>query len=88
MYTADSPEVRSFVAAFQRVKGYNYPLSTTTRRKYIQVERDHSAIFLIDKATGKVYNVLGFGKRGLQAGNLWNLTAAYETAERLAVVKG
>lgn len=88
MYDDSSAAVVTFVAAFQRVKGWNYPLTTTTKRKYILVERDHSAVFMIERTTGKVYNVKNHSSKGTQAGNLWNLTQAYNTTERLAVVKG
>jgi hypothetical protein len=89
MYNADSPEVVKFVAAFQRVKGFNYPITTTTRRKYILVERDHSSVFVIERSTGKVYNSgYKYGTRGSQAGNLHNLTQAYNVSERLAIAKG
>lgn len=86
MYTVDSTEVVAFVAAFQRVKGWNYPLSTSQTPKYIRVDRDHSGVFLIERSTGKVFNVQGYGKRGAQAGTLANLTSAYNYSERMKVV--
>lgn len=87
MYNADSTEVVEFVAAFQRVKGYNYPLSTTQTPKYVRVDRDGSGVFLIERSSGRVYNVQGYGKRGSQAGTLANLTSAYAYSQRMAVVK-
>lgn len=76
------------VAAFQRTQGYNYPMSTTTRRKYILVERDHSAVFMIERTTGKVYNAgYLYGRKGIQASTLHNLTHAYEFSERLKLVQ-
>jgi hypothetical protein len=87
MYSTDSAEVVAFVAAYQRVKGWNYPLSTSQTPKYIRVDRDHSGVFLIERSTGRVYNVQGYGKRGSQAGTLSNLTSAYNYSQRMAVVR-
>jgi hypothetical protein len=85
MYTVDSTEVIAFVAAYQRVKGWNYPLSTSQTPKYVRVDRDHSGVFLIERSTGRVYNVKGYGARGSQAGTLANLTSAYQHSMRMKV---
>lgn len=86
MYNATSTEVQQFVAAYTRVVGYNYPLTATTRKKYIAVDRDGSGVFLVERTTGRVYNVKGYGQRGLWVGTLSNLTSAYNHTERMKVV--
>lgn len=86
MYNASSQQVTAFVAAYQKVVGWNYPLSVGERRKYLTVDRDHSGVFLIDRVTGRVYNVKGYGKRGTWIGTMDNLTTAYACTQRLAVV--
>jgi hypothetical protein len=89
-----------------RANGWEVRIVATDRRKYIAVDeadafegelQDHhrGGRFLVDRATGVVYTIEGYGKRGRACGTLEGLTvdftlasATYNPEARSHVVAG
>src|SRR6266700_6580121 len=92
-FHADSLEIRLFVAAYeenQNIAGHSCRIITEDRRKYIAIDEQYmagegafigrSGRFLIDRATGIVYTIKGYGQRGYRIGTVTGLTAQYRDA--------
>lgn len=92
--SAASPEVRTFVAAYEENKNLTsagrpsgYRIVVVERRKYLAVDEvltfegadcpGQSGRFMVDRETGAVFTILGYGKRGHRVGTLEGLTAKY-----------
>lgn len=92
MLTDDSPEIREFMEAYEA----NQKISrrwcydrvvAETRRKYILIDEttesgvSRSGRFMVDRETGYVYTILGYGKRGHLIGtSLGKMVAEYRAA--------
>jgi hypothetical protein len=86
-FHADSPEIRRFVAAYeenQNIAGHSCQIIAEDRRKYIAIDEERagsrSGRFLIDRTTGIVYTIKGYGQRGYSVGTVTGLTAQYRDA--------
>ncbi len=60
-----------------------YPKTAKDRSKYIALDRggefNRSGVFLLDKATGIVWSIKGYGVKNRQLGHIDALTAKYES---------
>lgn len=93
MLTAESPEVVEFIAAYQENKNlahsWRYVIVATARRKYLAIDEaddngdgtpsefHRSGRFMVDRETGAVYMIRGYGQRGDRIGTLEGLAAKY-----------
>src|SRR5258708_470804 len=90
--SANSPEIRDLVAAYEENRNlgsfgylrnaYPYTIVAIDRRKYVAIDETcgevhHSGRFLVDRATGEVYSIRGYGQRGHRVGTVAGLTEQY-----------
>jgi len=50
------------------------------RRRFIALDRDTSGMFLVERETGEVYSIQGYGVPNRKVGSLLGLTVAYQLA--------
>jgi len=95
MLTAQSPEIRELLtawheagrAAFERsYTSLQYdtyePKTVKERRKYLALDRGTSGYFLVDRATGEVFSIKGYGVPNRRVGTVEELTAQYRNGGR------
>jgi hypothetical protein len=89
--TATSPEVVDFVEAFKENRNlahfFKVDVIAETRRTYISIDEiddgdtppyvHRGGLFLIDRETGVVYTIRGYGQRGYRLTTMATLAAKY-----------
>ena len=92
-YCADSPAVRGMIDAYQENRNMaqrgpsGYRIVAIDRRKYVAIDeiltfegRDcpgQSGRFMVERATGRVFTIRGYGQRGHYIGTVEGLTEQY-----------
>ena len=90
---AQSPEIVDFLAAWhengrasftREYTNLDYdsfaPKVAKERTKFIACDAGTSGMFLVDRATGDVYSIKGYGRPNRKVGTVAGLTAAYRAA--------
>ena len=91
LLSADSPEVVDFMAAYEENRNlattWRYRIVGETRRGYITIDEadadggpSRSGRFMVARATGEVFTIRGYGKKGYRIGTLADLTGDYRAA--------
>jgi hypothetical protein len=93
MLNSKSPEILAFLTAWHENGRANFTRnydvldydtyavkSAKDRTKFIACDRRDSGVFLVDRATGDVYSIKGYGRPNRKVGTVVGLTAAYNAA--------
>jgi hypothetical protein len=79
MLTESSPEILAFLKHWRPPYGAK-ATRAVQRRKYIALDRDNgpgswAGVFLVDRATHRIYTIKGYGVKGWDRGTLEEMTA-------------
>ena len=94
-FTAGAPEIQAFLAAWHEAGRADFERSyrnldydspayqhvARDRRKYIALDQGTGGVFLVDKATGDVFTIKGYGVPNRRVGTLAQVTARYQAGQ-------